>query len=763
MLLKIWRVEQTCLFELAWNDTQTLSAKLTYPETLTTLYQTWQNAYLQFNRSTLRARLGLVLNVQQPEIDWRTRLVQAEAAFLAEFHYWLNGAELLEIRREITSAKTSTLYLRCDSPEVVKLPWESWQIGAEFGSAHSIQIIRTALSLCAEQAKSIRRARNRILVILGDETGLNFEAERNALQQLNNRAEIHLVGWQPDLRTPELLQQIRSAIADPKGWDILFFAGHSNETALTGGELGIAPKTSILMSEIAPQLKTAKERGLQFAIFNSCNGLSIAESLLNLGLSQVVVMREPIQDGVAKDFLIHFLSALSSKQNVQEATLSACQFLKLEKNLTYPSAYLIPSLFSHPQAKPFRLATPSWRSHLRLWKLNRREAIAVGMFALISSLLPIQWVLIDQRQLVQAFYRQIATQGIQAQSSPVLLVQINEESLQKDSITLIEQNLDRNYLAKIVDRISQSETSVVGIDYLLFRHQPSGDRVLAKSLAAAAQSGKQFVFAATQDVQSNQTWITALPEFKQFGSSGDMDLFGDPAFYARVIGDTSTASEMLPFAYQVVRLAQSATPKRPSHSQVLDRRNSRLYFQPITQFSALMGQTWLHPLIDFSVSPNQVYHSIPSWKFLRNQDKLKNTIVLIVPGGQLDAGVTPGEDYFISPRAFKFWQPNATAKMSGGTIHAYLVHSLLAHRMIIPIPDLWLVGVAAIAGKGTIILLAQQQSRHQAKWFFIVPALYGLVSLQVYISYSILLPFLLPTLTYLAFLTSISFKSQSND
>ncbi|MGG6281346.1 CHASE2 domain-containing protein, partial [Leptolyngbya sp. AN03gr2] len=211
MLLKIWRVEQTCLFELVWNESQTLSAKLIYPETLTTLYQTWQSTYLQFYRSTLRARLGLVLNIQQPEIDWRTRLVQAEAAFLAEFHYWLNSAELLEIRREIT--KTSILYLRCDSPEVVKLPWESWQIGSEFGSSQPIQIIRTSLALCAEQAKPIDRAKNRILVILGDESGLNFEAERAALQQLNHRAEIHLIGWQPEVRTPELLQQIRNAIA----------------------------------------------------------------------------------------------------------------------------------------------------------------------------------------------------------------------------------------------------------------------------------------------------------------------------------------------------------------------------------------------------------------------------------------------------------------------------------------------------------------------------------------------------------------------
>jgi CHASE2 domain-containing sensor protein len=750
MLLKIWRIEQTCLFELVWNGTQTLSAKLAYPETLTTLYQAWQNAYLQFYRATLRARPGLVLNLQQPEIDWRARLVQAEAAFLAEFHYWLNGADLLEIRREITHAAPTTLYLRCDSPEVVKLPWESWQLGSEFGATQPIQIIRTAAALRAVQAKSLRRDRHRILVILGDETGLNFEAERTALQQLTHHAEITVMGWQPQIQSADLLEQIRSAIADPGGWDVLFFAGHSNETTLTGGELGIAPNTSILISEIAPQLQTAQARGLQFAIFNSCSGLSIAESLINLGLSQVAVMREPIRDDVAKDFLIHFLRYLANYQTVQEATLSACQFLKLEQNLTYPSAYLIPSLFSHPQAKPFRFTPPGWKSYLKQWRPQRREAIALGLLAVVSSLLPVQSMLIDQRQFVQALYRQVTHQKGEAIAPPVLLVQVDEESLQKDGVTLIEQNLDRNYLAKIVDRVANLESSVIGIDYLLFRHQPSGDRSFAKSLSAATQSGKQFVFAATQGVQSSEAWVTALPEFKSYGTSGDMDLLGDPAFYVRLLGDTSAETEVLPLAHQIVRLY---------NPMALDRRDAQLYFQPITEFSGWLKQAWLHPLIDFSIPPSQVYNAMPSWKLLRAQDQPKSAIVLIAPGGQLDAGIKPGEDYFSAPLAFKFWQPNATRVMSGGIVHAYLVQHLLTDRMILPIPDLWLVAIAAIAGKGTIVLLAQNRFSRRARGWMIFPILYGLFSLQIYISFLILLPFLLPTLTYFIFVNPFTLRS----
>jgi hypothetical protein len=48
------------------------------------------------------------------------------------------------------------------------------------------------------------------------------------------------VGWQPGVSTTQLRADISQAIADPDGWDILFFAGHSNETKLTGGEFAIA-------------------------------------------------------------------------------------------------------------------------------------------------------------------------------------------------------------------------------------------------------------------------------------------------------------------------------------------------------------------------------------------------------------------------------------------------------------------------------------------------------------------------------------------
>ncbi len=369
--LKIWRVEQICIFELAWGTGLQITAQLRYPDSLTSLYHAWQTAYINFYSHALRARVQGSGGVTAPTIDWRAQLVQAEAQFLAEFYFWLNSAELLGIRSQIAQAAMVPLTaeefssaaarpainicLTCEPLELARFPWEAWEIGTEFGTNHTIRMARTPANL-RKQARPRRSASKlRILAILGDDTGLDFQSDRDAVKSLAPMAMIQFVGWQAGQDTDQLKETIAQAITNEQGWDILFFAGHSNETAITGGELTIAPGISILVQELAPQLIKARDHGLQFAIFNSCSGLSIANSLIDLGLSQVAIMREPIHNRVAQEFLLRFLQHLSEYCDVHTAMLRACEFLKVDRNLTYPSAYLIPSLFRHPDTVPFRL------------------------------------------------------------------------------------------------------------------------------------------------------------------------------------------------------------------------------------------------------------------------------------------------------------------------------------------------------------------------------------------------------------------------
>ncbi len=59
-------------------------------------------------------------------------------------------------------------------------------------------------------------------------------------------------------------------------------------------------------------LKKAIAQGLTLAIFNSCDGLSLAVNLADLHIPQMIVMREPVPDQVAQAFLKNFLAAFAS-------------------------------------------------------------------------------------------------------------------------------------------------------------------------------------------------------------------------------------------------------------------------------------------------------------------------------------------------------------------------------------------------------------------------------------------------------------------
>ncbi|MGH2413505.1 MAG: CHASE2 domain-containing protein, partial [Microcystaceae cyanobacterium] len=531
------------------------------------------------------------------------------------------------------------VFLTCHPIELERFPWEAWEIGTEFTGTVAIRFARTPVNIRAETAsqRRFRRGRTRVLAILGDDTGLNFQGDRQALAKLASVAEIQFVGWQPGKAIPELKAQICEALADEQGWDVLFFAGHSNETAITGGELAIAPGASMFISEIEQQLKVAKDRGLQFALFNSCRGLSLAASLIDLGLSQVAVMREPIHNQVAQAFLVRFLQVLSQYQDVHDALLAACYYLKQQQNLTYPSAYLIPSLFCHSDAALFRIEPFGFRQWLKQRLPTRREALAVGALVLLSLFPPVQDFLLEGRVLIQAIYRDVTGQIPPAALPPVLLVQIDKQSIQKAGIR-DPHPIDRSYLASLIDKLSALNAKVVGIDYLLDR--PGNDRLLSQSIRTAVdRKGIWFVFAAELDNGQEVGGATETGMANRYWSlQGYTNAL---PHYVRLLPAKTDCDEACPFAYllSVVRAlnqepSASAWPKprlnnrSDFRTQVFKSINERdgdndpLAFlhqarlHPISSLAENFGQLWLRPINDFSIPPDLVYNRIAAWQLL---------------------------------------------------------------------------------------------------------------------------------------------------
>lgn len=856
--LKVQHIDPICLFELFWGQGQQLSATLKYPTLLAEHYQDWRRIYLSFYKTVEMPLLPsdsprsapwrgwtIAGGHLTPSVDWHSKLVEAETRLLKEFHRWLRSAELFEIRatiarasREMAVADRPTphhsidVFLTCIPIELARFPWEVWEIGADVAATSTIHIIRTpALIRTLPRRRELLsqpvrqpRGRARILAILGDDTGLDFQTDREAVRSLAGIAEVTFVGWQPEQTVTAVKEQIRQTIDNPQGWDVLFFAGHSNETEITGGELAIAPGVSISIRDIEAQLMAAKERGLQVAIFNSCSGLNIAESLIDLGFSQVAVMREPIHNQVAQEFLVQFLRGLASHKDVHESLLAACQFLRLEKNLTYPSAYLVPSLFCHPGAALYRIPPWRWRRYLQQLFPTRREAIVLTAGITLSLLAPVQATLLDTRIWVQALYRDY-TRQIPAVTTPppVALVQIDTASISRSGIS--ETNpIDRSYLAQIINRLTALDASLIGLDFLLDATQPQGDEALGEAVqTAVAQNGTWFVFAAGLDLSRqavkgeasnaeesrgeeriSENGINPATEIASLNWSLQGYTDADP-YHVMLPYPNEDCRQICPFAYllSLVYTAERYPPDSPvSQPQFNHELNLRQHFldtidantidsdrspsHPLTPLRHLhlspisvwaydqWGQHWLEPIIDFSIPADRVYDRIPAWQLLETNQadaaRLSQQIVMIAPGEDERLGVVAGEpDRFPAPAALRYW--NSQYWLTGGESLAYMMHHQLTRRLVIPIPNLWLVAAAALLGKSALLLFHRQQKQRQwtlqQRQRYIaglagLTALYGLVGLQLYVFSALLWPWLLPTVVLWAYILP-AFRSSTHD
>jgi hypothetical protein len=669
--LNVLRTGANCKFLLTWGEREQLSASLKYPVELDTLYEAWQNSYLRAYPWRPRGRREEDFSFTPSSVDWKNQSEQAKRVFLQKFQQWLGGSELLEIRHRIQSeivCKTSEKKLRmgsdncvdllvaCDSPELVRLPWEAWEIVPKDSPlAAAIRISRTPIiagnkAICVENTP--RRGKARILMILAATPELNLDSDQSAVELLSQSkaAEIYPLQFKSGENADDCKKKFIGQLVDDRGWDALIFAGHSDETPLTGGRLELAPSVFLSISEIDQQLIQAKNQGLRVAIFNSCTGLSFADYLIKLGLSQVVVMREKIHDQVASIFLKQFCQSLAAHKDIQEAILEACQYLESEKN-AYPSAYLIPSLFRHPspKVKLFRIEPLGWRRFWRDWKPSRGEAIAFGIALFVSLIVPVQDLLFDSRTLVQAVYRDL-TQELPQGTPPVRLIAIDQESITQASGKLERFQIwpmDRQYLAQLVSRISDLNVRTIGINYLLATEEPKGYQLTESIESAVRQQSTWFVFAVDEQKKLKVFPKIADPKWSFQGNTSflpwDVELPAD-----------ETCVKSCPFAYLLAlshllnreqSVASLPQPKLQSQTDFQEEVSNYLkQGNGESKAIALLKQAYspfgLRSVIDFSIPPKQVYERIPAWEFLKLgspnpelQERIEQQVAIVTYGG----------------------------------------------------------------------------------------------------------------------------------
>ncbi|MEM1394223.1 MAG: ABC transporter substrate-binding protein [Cyanobacteria bacterium P01_H01_bin.150] len=278
---------------------------------------------------------------------------EARNKFEEYLREWFSQLPWRELRVSIEERTQPNEFIRViiDTRNIFlkKLPWHLWQL------FHNRPHAEFALS--AEYAPPTEALKRpvKVLAIFGGSEGLDLASDRELIAILSRRGA--KVTW---LEQPHK-QQLNESLWK-QHWDILFFAGHSSsgEECRTG-QIQINDSESISLTRLRNALRTAVRKGLKLAIFNSCDGLGLADELRGIGVPQMIVMREPVPDEVARQFLKYFLEDFSGGHSLYLAVRNARQRLQWMED-DFPCASWLPVICQNPAARPLLWAESSMKN-----------------------------------------------------------------------------------------------------------------------------------------------------------------------------------------------------------------------------------------------------------------------------------------------------------------------------------------------------------------------------------------------------------------
>ncbi len=328
---------------------------------LADLYHRWQQSYWQLGLpSRIKARDGITNVSTATDLEHCRTLSRR---LRDRIHDWLDGSEFRPIREKVLEQLNpqdqTRILLQTQDPLLQRLPWYELHFFSRYRYAE--------VGICSPNYQRVsypgtRSDTVRILAVLGDDTGLNTQTDQTLLNRLPN-ADIHYLN-QPNR------EAFNRCLWDERGWDILFFAGHSSSNVCmaagmpesmtrdveASGEIALNSTDKLTIGQLKHALQKAIDRGLNTAIFNSCDGLGLAADLSDLHIPQVLVMREPVPDQVAHAFLQGFLESFSAGNSFYLSVREAREKLQgLESR--FPCATWLPVIVQNLAETP-----PTWLS-----------------------------------------------------------------------------------------------------------------------------------------------------------------------------------------------------------------------------------------------------------------------------------------------------------------------------------------------------------------------------------------------------------------
>ena len=445
------------------------------PELASLLHQHWQEKY---------RHLGAPYRLEAGNIQYDgsvNHLIdeckQSASQISLNMNNWLKSEQFCKIKEQLlldlSPNETIRFLIRTKDELLQKLPWQEWDLikgfpKAEFGMAPydwgEITDIKN------------RSHKMKILAILGHSEGIDIEADRKLLENL------------PNVEVTFLVEPNRQNINDQlweQAWDIIFFAGHSRTEGETG-RIYINPNYSLTISELWYALRKAVERGLQLAIFNSCDGLGLTRELDDLHLPQMIVMRELVPDQVAQTFLKYFLTAFSNGQPFHLAVNDARQQLQgLEDR--FPCATWLPVIYQNPTAVP-----PNWKPATNKNLLRRLGTVLLTSVAVTGLVMGVRWSGALQNVELKAFDHLMHMRLSESADDRIVIIGADEEDIRKYDYPLPDK-----VLAQLFDKLEDYGASAIGLDIVRDRQIPKNDIKGHEALVEHFKNNQKLITACT--------------------------------------------------------------------------------------------------------------------------------------------------------------------------------------------------------------------------------------------------------------------------
>ena len=437
-----------------------ISSQLPAAPHLPQQYNLWQKAYLGLGLSSrLESNKAFVSNYSRSEDCDR-----AAAKLLSSINSWLDADSFRHLKERFLSrlnpADEIRILIQTENVQLQCLPWHlvDW-----FDPYTKAEIAFSKPTFEKEKQSVVGlKQRVRILAVIGNSQGINTSRDRHLLEQLPHSSVTFL--------TNTTRQEITEQLWNPQGWDILFFAGHSNsDRQKKTGCIQINNRDNLTTKELKYALTKAVAKGLKIAIFNSCDGLGLARELADLKIPQMIVMREPVPDIVAQEFLKYFLTAYPRGESFYLAVREARAKLQgLEDR--YPCATWLPVIIQNPAEVP-----PTWQQlHQQKSVVNNiaKQRVKIRLILASSAIATIAVIGLRSLGMVQSWELKAfdyLSQKLPSETGDrrILIIGADEQDISSNKYGY---PIPDRTLAETIDKLQQHQPAVIGVD--IFRDRP---------------------------------------------------------------------------------------------------------------------------------------------------------------------------------------------------------------------------------------------------------------------------------------------------